>query len=256
MADLKNRDIRKIDEIFDMKSGYVLDFSNRTFDEFFEDEFDLDIYDEEYAVYGTSKAKHLRAFIEVEDNQTVATVLKKLWDHRLRSKQYVSDQSENDRLKLVLNDVLERLDSNTTTLKTDALIRFKPDRTLNELIGSIERDIRADKALVALDRLHTYCIKMFTHILKHYGIYCQKNEALHARVGKYVKIKKHDGSLNEMSVRIMRNSISIFEQFNHLRNNNTFAHDNELLDQYEARFIFDSISSFLRFIRSSERDVF
>jgi hypothetical protein len=48
-------------------SGYVLDFSNPTFSEFFEDEFTINIYQDKYAVRGSSKANHLRAFIEAED---------------------------------------------------------------------------------------------------------------------------------------------------------------------------------------------
>ena len=37
-----------------------------------------------------------------------------------------------------------------------------------------------------------------------------------------------------------------------MRNNFSFAHDNDLIDQAEARFIFDAISTFLRFVKSIE----
>ena len=50
-----------IDEITGMSSGYVLDFSNVTFDEFFRTEVGMDIYDDAYAVNGNSKGKRLRA---------------------------------------------------------------------------------------------------------------------------------------------------------------------------------------------------
>ena len=36
-------DMRIIDRVFEMEGGYVLDFSNQTFAEFFHDEFDVDI---------------------------------------------------------------------------------------------------------------------------------------------------------------------------------------------------------------------
>jgi hypothetical protein len=55
--------MRFLDDVFDMSGGYVLDFSNRTFIEFFEDEFGINIYDEKYGVRGESKANHLRAQI-------------------------------------------------------------------------------------------------------------------------------------------------------------------------------------------------
>jgi Abortive infection C-terminus len=85
MASLKRSEMRFIDEVFDMGSGYVLDFSNRTFAEFFEDEFRINIYQEKYQSRGTSKANHLRGFIDVEDGHLVGKVLRKLWDYRTQS---------------------------------------------------------------------------------------------------------------------------------------------------------------------------
>jgi hypothetical protein len=82
MAKLKHSEMRLIDEIFGMGNGYVLDFSNRTFAEFFEDEFGINIYQPKYEVFGTSKANHLRAFMEAEDGRTVGRVLRRLWDYR------------------------------------------------------------------------------------------------------------------------------------------------------------------------------
>jgi hypothetical protein len=53
-----------------------------------------------------------------------------------------------------------------------------------------------------------------------------------------------------MTQQILRNSISIFEKFNYVRNNRSLAHDNDLLHKSEARFIFDSVSAVLRFVKS------
>jgi hypothetical protein len=74
--------MRLIDEVFGMGSGYVLDFSNRTFSEFFEDEFGVNIYQEKYYGRGTSKANLLRSFIDVEDGFVVGKVLRKLYEYR------------------------------------------------------------------------------------------------------------------------------------------------------------------------------
>lgn len=64
---LKQSQIRRLDRLLEMRDGYVLDFSNRTFSEFFEDEFGFDIYQEKYELQGESKAKRLRTLIEVEE---------------------------------------------------------------------------------------------------------------------------------------------------------------------------------------------
>jgi hypothetical protein len=85
MVNLKRSEMRFLDEVFDMRSGYVLDFSNRTFEEFFEDEFGIDIYQEKYQGRGSSKANHVRSFIDAEDGFAVGKVLRKLWDYRTDS---------------------------------------------------------------------------------------------------------------------------------------------------------------------------
>lgn len=74
--------MRIIDDAFDMHGGYVLDFSDRTMANFFDDEFGITIYQEKYGFNGTSKAKHLRAFIAVENEHTVSQVLRRMWEYR------------------------------------------------------------------------------------------------------------------------------------------------------------------------------
>lgn len=58
-----------------MASGYVLDFSNNTFAEFFRETANLDIYALKYEFNGDSKAKRLRAFWETEPDALVGKVL-------------------------------------------------------------------------------------------------------------------------------------------------------------------------------------
>lgn len=71
-------DLRAVEDIFGMGSGYVLDFSNRTFAEFFAD-LGIDI-DQEFPE--GSKANRLRAFLRSSDAPRVAQVLEALLDHR------------------------------------------------------------------------------------------------------------------------------------------------------------------------------
>lgn len=49
-----------------------------------------------------------------------------------------------------------------------------------------------------------------------------------------------------MTQQIMKNAIGVFDKFNHIRNNQSLAHDNEIIHKAEARFIFDFVSAFLR----------
>ena len=71
------------DEVFQMESGFLLDFSDRTMASFFSDEFNVDIYDVRYSANGTSKAKRLRCFLQMVDAQTAVRVLDVLWTYRV-----------------------------------------------------------------------------------------------------------------------------------------------------------------------------
>lgn len=82
MSDIRNLDTRLLDDAFDMHSGYVLDFSDRTMGNFFLEELNLDIDDPRWASDGTSKAKRLRYFLRTVDNATAARTIRALWDYR------------------------------------------------------------------------------------------------------------------------------------------------------------------------------
>ena len=79
MADLKYGDKHSLEELLGMSSGYVLNFTDRTFYEFFRDVADVDIHTEKYSIYGTSKARKLRAFWDVEPDHLVGKVLVELF---------------------------------------------------------------------------------------------------------------------------------------------------------------------------------
>src|SRR5690242_9236566 len=64
-----------------MSSGYVLNFSDRTFAEFVSDATGRNIFDVRYNYASGSKANRLRAFWTTEDDQTVGKLLNELVDY-------------------------------------------------------------------------------------------------------------------------------------------------------------------------------
>jgi hypothetical protein len=84
MPRLKLSDIETIDEAMNTGNGagYVLDFSDRTFSAYFQDEFEIDIDQERYRANGNSKGKRLRTLLTIESGNIAARVLRSLWDHR------------------------------------------------------------------------------------------------------------------------------------------------------------------------------
>lgn len=240
-----------------MGGGYVCDFSDRTFAEFFEDEFRIEIYGGAYEGHGGSKAKHLRAFIEVEDAALVARVLRSLADYEAtRPLVYGSNQAEKDARLSQVRQISARLEADAPLASTIGIDRFVRDETLEELVTAIERDIQADRPEVAIGHLHTYCMKKFGHLLDVRGIAWSREEPLHSRVGKYRKAIDEELATHEMTRTAIRNSTNLFQLFNDVRNNRSLAHDNAILERAEARFVFDSVVAVLRFVKAIEAGQF
>lgn len=57
---IRTMDMPVLDKVFGMEGGYVLDFSNRTFADFFREELRVNIDEPRWALQGGSKAKRLR----------------------------------------------------------------------------------------------------------------------------------------------------------------------------------------------------
>lgn len=84
MSILSSADLSVVSALVDYLRGpgYVLDFSDRTFSQFFASEFDIDIDDPRYADTGGSKGKRLRRLLQLADDSMAAAVLQAIWDER------------------------------------------------------------------------------------------------------------------------------------------------------------------------------
>ncbi|HCD59858.1 MULTISPECIES: hypothetical protein [Exiguobacterium] len=82
MAELKSIEKNYIEDFLKMESGYVLDFSNNTFERFIYDSINIEIYEgkgyEEYC----SKANKMRQILERESNLKVARLLENLVEYK------------------------------------------------------------------------------------------------------------------------------------------------------------------------------
>src|SRR6266851_8542938 len=82
MSNLTFTEKRKLEQLLGMKTGYVLDFSDRTFAEFVSDATGRNIFDERYNYASGSKANRLRAFWQKEDNATVGKLMEEMLDYK------------------------------------------------------------------------------------------------------------------------------------------------------------------------------
>lgn len=82
MAKIGTVNMMFLEKLLDMGGGYVLNFSDRTYAEFFADELNVDIDDPVYFANGGSKGKRMRTFIKISDGETVIRALRALWAYR------------------------------------------------------------------------------------------------------------------------------------------------------------------------------
>lgn len=97
---ISSLEMRWVESVLEMESGYVLDFTDRKFAEFFED-LDVDINAPEYCADGSSKAKRLRRFLRATDPVVAGRALQALLDHRLASSGSPSQEDEQGYRNLV-----------------------------------------------------------------------------------------------------------------------------------------------------------
>lgn len=265
MAEIKLQEKTKIEKFLDMGSGYVSNFSDRTFREFISETADLDIEDPKYHFSSNSKANRFRQFMKVEDNYTVGKVLTELINYHfeiLKEKKsnswYNFDNDEFELKELLYKEcikITERLKENLVN-DINSIRPNTDDVDFKKLSESIKDSIEKNLPEIALDRLHTFVMKYIRELCKKHKIDFTQEEALHSIFGKYVKFlisKNHIES--EMSQRILKTSISNLDSFNDIRNNKSFAHDNPILNYQESILIFNSISSTIKFIEALENSI-
>ena len=110
MSNIRSIDMMFLNDIFEMNSGYVLNFSDRTFAQFFAEELNIDIDDTIYAQTGNSKGKRLRSFLQIVDKQTVVKTLKVLWEYREALRHHVSQADTIDNAHGRFLELINRLE--------------------------------------------------------------------------------------------------------------------------------------------------
>ncbi|MER2369088.1 abortive infection family protein [Photorhabdus laumondii] len=249
MSDLSGSERRKLERLLGMSGGYVLNFSDRTFGDFF-DEYRVEIDAECYRARGTSKANRMRTFWELEANYVVGRVIGGLVD-------YASEkQCFGDSNPVLIDDcrkIAQRLLSDQPVAELDALIAIADERDFEVVAEHVREAIEKNQPEGGLDRLHTFVNKFIRVTCAPHGITITRGKPLHSVFGEYVKALRDGGHLESaMTERILKSSISVLEAFNDVRNNKSLAHDNPILNYEESLLIFNHVAASVRFIKSLE----
>ena len=247
MANLTFLEKNKIEKLFEMGDGYVLDFSNRTFQELVADSTGRDMYDQKYDYASGLKANRLRAFWNKEPNHIVSKLLNDLLDYcKDHPKQPLSLHED-------CRHIAQRLLQDVPVQDIDAISAVSSERDFEILAKSVRDVIEKNEPEAGLDRLHTFVVKYVRVLCEKYGIDTSREKPLHSLFGAYIKYLKKTGHIeSEMTERILKSSISILEAFNFVRNEQSLAHDNPVLNYSESLLIFNNVTSSIRFITALE----
>lgn len=248
MSDLTFIEKQKLERLFGMGSGYVLDFSNRTFDEFFNDAVAVNIWDEKYNVASGSKANRMRAFWSKEPNHLVGQIISRLLDYMQGP-----PKGEGTNLFQDCRQIAQRLLLSAPVSELSAIDSAGGEREFEILARSVHAAIENNEPESGLDRLHTFTVKFTRKLCEKHGIRVERDKPLHSLFGEYIKNLIRRGRIrSKMTEKILKSSISILDAFNEVRNEQSLAHDNHILGYSESLLIFNNVASSIRFLRALE----
>lgn len=162
MSDLTSIEKIKLEKLLEMESGYVLDFSNRTFQEFILENLNIDIYDEKYNYNSGSKANRLRGFWKEESNSIVGKLIETLLEY-WRAKKLIAQKTittEEENLFNECQKIIERLQGGNTKNRNQDSLKEEFSSLRSSLLlefdgfaGSINSEDKRQRGLLLEDLL-------------------------------------------------------------------------------------------------------
>lgn len=166
MSSLNSRDRRRLEPFLDMGGGWVLNFSDRTFNEFFVEHVGVNIDDPKYLFRGTSKAKRMRAFWELDSDYTVARALEALieWGDEFKC---LPDDAQ---LRSDVQAIIVQLKLSSPVPEVDAFTASVNALDFTVAAKHIRAAIDANEPATALDRVHVFLMKFLRTLCEQRGI--------------------------------------------------------------------------------------
>lgn len=168
MANLKYKTTQSLEELFGMQSGYVLDFSNNSFQRFIKGVINIDIYEDNGYKEYCSKANKLRQIFETEPNLKVYKLIDELLnyyeDYKLKNDDLTNyDKKKIEEIKIEIKDLSQKDDEKVVVIEElDNIIQkistrnaqfneMALDEKLKEIGNLIEYLLKNDKKFITLN---------------------------------------------------------------------------------------------------------
>jgi hypothetical protein len=150
-----------------------------------------------------------------------------------------------------------------TTLRTsgrlegiESLQPNEDDEVFDTLAKQARSAIENGTPELGLDRLHTFVVKYIRKVYeRHFGKTPNRMATSNSLLGEFANDLRQKGVIqSKLTSDILKFSTRLLDEFNHVRNNQTLAHDNpELINKDEAYFIFQSVAASIRFLGSLDQ---
>ncbi len=191
MAEITIETKMKLEQLFGMDSGYVMDLSGPQFEDFIYDKTGINIFDKKYNFRSGSKANRLRAFWNLESNQNVSKLnlsLLAYWEQKFR----LSDPDEETfysfyRLKeesVKELNILSKQPNKKFDVSTIKSLQVEGNFQL--LKSDIQRTLNDNQPQLALDRTHTLLMTYLRELCEAHDISYTNKEPLDNLFSKYI----------------------------------------------------------------------
>lgn len=200
--------------------------------------------------FNMSQERCIRKIWDEFDDYTNGKLLKVMLDFYVSKSSDELDSSEYNTYKKLCS-LQERL------LKSTLTFPVTNNDSLEIIRQDIERNISNDTPEMAIDRLHTFCVMYFKGLCDKHQILVTPDSNGHYSlthlIGELNKwYNDNDYFDSDFSKTAIRNSSSLFDKFNFLRNNRSPAHDNEFMFKIEAEYVVKIITDTVMFIEKLE----
>lgn len=237
-----------------MEGGYLLNLNNSQFERLVGKAINISIYGgpgyEEYC----SKANKMRELWDKESDSVIGLLMESLLDYyELYAKRQKKNPEEYQMQLKELRVVVNRLNGTDLHFELPENI----EESLQTLLEDINHSVTQNKPTLVLDRIHTYASKVLRKACYENGIKVVsengKNLPLHSLAGMLGKFYERENVIESAFTLIaLKQSISLFEKYNEIRNDKSFAHDNEILNVAEAEYVVKAMVNLLKFVNQIE----
>lgn len=135
----------------------------------------------------------------------------------------------------------------------DSLEPNREDENFDKLASQVKSAIENGTPELGLDRLHTFALKYIrAEWEQHFLEVPSQSATANMLLGGFANDLRQKGLIqSRMASEILKSSARVLDAFNDVRNNYTFAHDNqEIIKKHEAYFIYQSVAASIRFLKS------